>query len=82
MPVPTLMERNKLNAWNAVKISYRHFHVVRWQIYLMALILVLLNVLAMTLLVLPLLIILPFSWFAIQDYTAKLLDFELIRDNK
>jgi hypothetical protein len=79
LPVPVLMERRELGFWEALKLSYRHFHVVRWNIYLMVLILFAINSIAGLLFILPLAITLPFSWFAIRDYTDLLLEYELDR---
>jgi len=79
LPVPVLMERRALGFWPALKLSYRHFHVVRWNLYLMVLILFALNSLAGLLLIVPLAITLPFSWYAIRDYTDLLLEYELDR---
>ncbi len=82
LPVPVLMERLKLNPWRASKTSYKSFLVVRWQLYLLALILLLANILAAGLALLLLVITLPLSWFAIRDYIDLLLEYEIIRDYK
>lgn len=79
LPVPVLMERKKLGFWSAFRLSYKHFHVVRWNIYLLAVVLTLLNLVAFTLLLIPLVITIPLTWYAVRDYTDKLLDFEIIR---
>lgn len=79
LPVPVLMERLQINFFQACKVSYRNFHVVRWQLYLLVLVLAVLNSLALVLLIIPLLVTIPFSWFAIRDYTDRLLEYELIR---
>ena len=81
LPIPVLMNRLKLNALKAFVVSYRHFHVARWQIYLLFLVLAILNTIATGLLLIPLVITLPLSWFAIRDYTDLLLEYELIRDS-
>ncbi|MDZ4181502.1 MAG: hypothetical protein U1B83_01400, partial [Candidatus Cloacimonadaceae bacterium] len=46
LPVPALMERLEISPLKALKLSYHHFHVVRWNLYLLALVLVLINVAA------------------------------------
>lgn len=78
LPVPVLMERLKISAVKAFLLSYRHLHAVRWQIYLLALSLAVLNLLALAALIVPLLVTLPFSWFVIRDYTDRLLAYELL----
>lgn len=80
LPVPLLMERRKLGFLASLRLSYRHFHVVRWNLYLLALVLGLINLVAFSLLLIPLVITIPLSWFAIRDFTDLLLDFEIIRD--
>jgi hypothetical protein len=78
LPAPVLMELHNLSPWAAVKKSYRHFHDVRWNTYLLALCLVLLNMAATVLLLFPLIFTLPLSLFAIRDYTNRLIEFELL----
>ncbi|MCB5266774.1 MAG: hypothetical protein LHW46_01545 [Candidatus Cloacimonetes bacterium] len=78
LPVPILMEEKQLNPWKAIKLSYRHLHDLRWNIYLLALVLTLINAIAFSLALFPLLFSLPFSYFAIRDYCRKLIDFELL----
>lgn len=80
LPVPTLMERLRINAWTALKTSYKYFHVVRWQLFLLLLVLGLINALAVILVLIPLLVTLPLSWYAVRDYVDKLLEYEIIRD--
>lgn len=82
LPVPVLMQRLKLGPWQAIRLSYRKFHVVRWQLYLLALILVLVNFVATALALVPLIFTLPLSWFAVRDYLDRLLEYEIIRDYK
>lgn len=82
LPVPVLMERLNVNALKALKISYKNMHAVRWQIFLLALILAVLNALALLILIVPLLVTVPFTWYAIRDYTDRLLEFELLRPEK
>lgn len=82
LPVPVLMQRLNLNSWQAAKLSYRKFHVVRWQLFLLGLILVLMNFVATALVLVPLIIILPLSWFAVRDYVDLLLEYEIIREYK
>ncbi len=79
LPVPILMERLKINPWKAFRVSYKYFHAVRWQMYLLALILAVLNTIAFFLVLVPMLITLPLSWFAIRDYTDLVLEYEIIR---
>jgi hypothetical protein len=79
LPVPVLMERRDLSFWAALKLSYRHFHVVRWNMYLLVLALFILNSIAALLLIVPLVVTLPLSWFAVRDYTDLLLEYELDR---
>lgn len=79
LPVPVLMERKSIGFWSAFRLSYKHFHIVRWNIYLLALVLTLLNMLAFTLLLIPLVITIPLTWYAVRDYTDLLLDYEIIR---
>jgi len=78
LPVPVMMNKLEIGALKAIKLSYKHFHDLRWNIYLMALVLLLLNALAFSFLLVGLLITIPFTWFCIRDYTQKLLDFELL----
>ncbi len=78
LPVPVLMERQEIGIWSALKLSYRHFHDLRWNLYLLVLILFILNGLALAMAVAGLIFTLPLSWFAIRDYTQKLVDFELL----
>ncbi len=82
LPVPVLMERLKLSPWQAVKTSYRNFHVVRWQLYLLVLILLVINLVAAALALVLLIFTLPLSWFAVRDYTDRLLEYEIIRAHK
>lgn len=79
LPVPVLMERKQLSFCAAFRVSYKYFHVVRWNIYLLALVLIVLNLVGFMLLLVPLVITVPLSWYAIRDYTDLLLDFEVIR---
>lgn len=78
LPVPVLMESLDIGAWKAIKKSYRHFHDVRWNTYLLALLLVVINLIATVLLFVPLVFTLPLSLFAIRDYSRRLVDFELL----
>lgn len=82
LPVPILMDRKQVNPWKAFRISYKYFHVVRWQMYLLALILAVLNTIAFFLVLVPMLITIPLSWFAIRDYTDLVLEYEIIRETK
>ena len=82
LPVPILMERLRQNPWKAFKTSYKHFHVARWQLWRLALILILINLIASGLAFIPLIFTLPLAWFAIRDYTDLLLEYEIIRSQK
>ena len=77
LPVPVLMERYKLNAFNAIKMSYKHAGDVRWNIFLMVIILAVANILATLFFVVGLAIAVPFTWFAVRDYVDKLIDYEV-----
>ncbi len=78
LPVPILMEHKQINPLRAILLSYLHFHDLRWNIYLLALVLIGINALAFILAVFPLLFTLPLSYFAIRDYTLKLIDYQLL----
>jgi len=78
LPAPVLMERHNLNPLKAIGKSYRHFHDVRWNIYLLALVLGLMNLFAFGLFIFPMLFTLPLAMFAIRDYVIKLESFELL----
>jgi hypothetical protein len=71
------MEDRNLSFMAAFKLARRHFGVVRWNIYLMVLVLAMLNILATLVLLVPLAITIPFSWYAVRDYTRTLLEYEL-----
>lgn len=43
LPVSILMEEHNCSIIKSLRLSYRHFHVVRWNLYLMLLILVVIN---------------------------------------
>lgn len=78
LPVPVLMMKLDIGALRAIALSYKHFHDLRWNLYLMALILVVLNTFAFAFLLLGLLVTIPFTWFCVRDYTSKLLEYELL----
>ncbi|MEN6445774.1 MAG: hypothetical protein ABFC98_06990 [Candidatus Cloacimonas sp.] len=81
LPSLVLMEELNLSPGKAIKKSYQHLQDVRWNIYLLALVLAVLNVLGLLffwLLLIPEALILTFSFFALRDYTRKLIDFELL----
>jgi len=78
LPVPILAMVQETSILKAIKLSYKHFHDLRWNIYLLALVLFAINALALILGVLGLLITLPLSWFAIRDYTFRLMDHNLL----
>jgi hypothetical protein len=78
LPVPALMEIKEIGVFRAIRLSYRHFHDIRWNLYLMALLLGILSSVATTLLLVGLLYMIPFFWFSVRDYTRKLIEFELL----
>ncbi len=78
VPALVIMEQYPLNPWQAIKKSYHHFHDLRWNIYLLVLVLTIINLLAMLLLVVPLIITIPLSIFAVRDYIRKLISYELL----
>jgi len=80
IPVPIIMERFKCNAFKAIALSYKHAGDLRWNIFLMGIVLTLANVLAAVLLVVGLSITIPFSWFAIRDYVDKMIEYEIFAD--
>ena len=82
LPIPILMERKNVNAWKAIRMAYKYFKVVRWQLFWLGLILLVLNLAATALALVLLLITLPLSWFAIRDYIDLLLEYEIIREYK
>lgn len=77
LPVPVLMQRYQINAWEGIRISYKRAGDVRWNIFLMVIILFITNVLAAAALVIMLAVTIPFTWFAIRDYVDKLIEFEV-----
>ncbi|MFW5628927.1 MAG: hypothetical protein ACOCG6_06830 [Candidatus Cloacimonadaceae bacterium] len=78
LPAPIIMERTGQNAWKAIKTSFKHLGDPRWNIYLMALLFILLNILGFTLLIFPALFTLAWSYFAIRDYVDLLIEYELL----
>lgn len=78
MPAVVLMEQFSLSPWQAIKKSYRHFHDLRWNIYLLALVLGVMNLVALMLFFVPLIFTLPLSMFAVRDYIRRLVDYELL----
>lgn len=81
IPVPVLMERYKINAFAAIEFSYKKAGDLRWNIFLIGIFLFLANILAGLLLLIGMAVIIPFSWFAIRDYTDKMIGYEVF-DNK
>jgi len=77
LPVPVIMERFKVNPFKSLKLSYKYAGDLRWNIFLMVLILFVANLLATLLLVVGLAVIVPFSWFAIRDYVDKMIENEV-----
>lgn len=78
IPAAVLVNYTSSSPISAIKQSYKHFHDVRWNIYLMILILTLINALAAVLALIGLVITIPFTWFALRAYVRKLVDFELL----
>ncbi len=81
LPSLVLMEEMSYNPWKAIKKSYQHFQDVRWNIYLLVLVLAILNALGCLffwLLLIPEALILPLSLYALRDYSRRLIDFELL----
>ncbi len=78
LPAPVLMEKLGVSPLKAIRLSYRHFHDVRWNIFLLALVLAGMNALAFCLFFVPMVITLPLSLFAIRDYTERLVEYELL----
>ncbi len=78
LPAVVIMEHYSYSPWQSIKKSYRHLHDVRWNIFLLTLVLVVINSIAGLLLFIPLVISLPLSLFAIRDYARKLFEFELL----
>jgi hypothetical protein len=78
LPVPMICETLNVNAYKAIGLSMKHLQDVRWNIYLMVLVLGVINVMALLLFVFGLLVTIPLTWFAIRDYTYTLIDYELL----
>lgn len=78
LPAVVIMEYKQVSPLKAIGLSYRHLGDLRWNIYLLALVLTVLNLVAFTLAIFPLLFSLPLSYFAIRDYTHKLIEYELL----
>jgi hypothetical protein len=77
LPVPVIMQRYNLGAGKAIFMAYKNAGDVRWNIFLMAIILTLVNLLAVALFVVGLSVTIPFTWYAIRDYSDKLIEFEV-----
>jgi hypothetical protein len=80
LPVPVLMERYQINAWKGIKLSYKKAGDVRWNIFLLVLVLSAANILAVFFLVVGLAVTLPFTWIAIRDYVDKMIEYEVFAD--
>jgi hypothetical protein len=78
IPVPVLMVRYNINAWKAVKLSYKYAGDVRWNIFLMVIILFVINIIAAGLLVIGLSVTVPFTWYAIRDYVNRMIEYEVL----
>jgi len=79
LPCPILMERFKINVFKAIRLSYKDAGDIRWNLFLMIILLFSLNFIATVLFIIGLAITLPFSWFAIRDYVDKLIDYEVFQ---
>lgn len=80
LPVPILMERYNLSVINAIVLSYKKASDLRWNLFLLAIMVFLSLILSVVMLLIPLTIILPFSWYAIRDYVDKLIEYEVFND--
>jgi len=81
LPAAVLIPEIEVSPWKAIKLSYRHFHDVRWNIYLLGLVLGILlsiSILLFFLLLIPLVLCLALALFAVRDYIRKLISFELL----
>jgi hypothetical protein len=78
LPAVVVMEIKQVNPLKALKLSYQHFTDVRWNIYLLALLMVIFNGLAFALAIFPLLFTLPVMYFSFRDYVLKLEEYELL----
>jgi hypothetical protein len=78
LPAVVVMEIREVNPIKALKLSYQHFADVRWNIYLLALLMILVNGLAFGLAIFPMLFTLPCAFFALRDYVLKLENYELL----
>jgi len=77
MPVPIIMAQLGLSPLQAIARAYRKCGDVRWNIYLLLIVLTIVNALACLFLLVGLIITVPFTWFAIRDYTTKLIEYEI-----
>lgn len=77
LPVPVIIERYNIGAFSALKISYKEAGDLRWNLFLMTIILFIADVLATLLLLIGIAITLPFTWFAIRDYVDQMIDYEV-----
>ncbi len=82
LPVPVLMYRYKVGSFKAIAMSYKHAGDVRWNTFLLAMILALANVIAAICLIVGLAVTIPFTWLAIRDYVDRLIEHELFEDRK
>ncbi len=77
IPVPVLMERFKIGPLKSLYLSYKYGHDIRWNIYLLAIILTVINALAFVLGLICLAITIPFSLYAIRDFADKMIEYEV-----
>lgn len=82
VPLPVIMERYGHHAWKALRLSFRIAGDVRWNKFLLLLILLCINALALVCFVVGLAVTIPFTWMAIRDYTDKLIEFEVFYENE
>lgn len=78
LPAVVVMELKEVNPFKALKLSYLHFGDVRWNIYLLALLMVIFNSFAFAFAIFPMLFTLPCLFFAFRDYVIKLEEYELL----
>jgi hypothetical protein len=71
------MERYQINSLKALALSYRRAGDVRWNLFLLVVILFVINILALLFLFIGLIITLPYTWYAIRDYVDKMIEFEV-----
>jgi len=78
LPVPVIMDLNQISSWRAYLISYRYCHDVRWNLYLLGLVLTLTALFGAAMLIIGLTIAIPLMWFAVRDYVFTLVEYKVI----